>query len=171
MVNMNENIDLCKILKDCPKGWKFWSPMFGEVEFECNYEDKGFINVCLIEDGTERSFVFDATIFLGNIKSKEIMLYPSREQRDWSKFAAPWYKKEKFDPKTLKSFDKVLIFSAGDMKWQCSLFSHYAKEDVPCPFVCIDSFCYQFCIPYNDETKHLVGTTKEAPEYYKYWEE
>ena len=25
-------------------------------------------------------------------------------------------------------------------------------------------------IPYNDETKHLVGTTDEAPEYYRYWE-
>ena len=33
---MNENIDLTKILKDCPKGWKFWSPIFGEVEFEKN---------------------------------------------------------------------------------------------------------------------------------------
>ena len=26
-------------------------------------------------------------------------------------------------------------------------------------------------IPYNDETKHLVGTTDEAPEYYRYWED
>ena len=26
-------------------------------------------------------------------------------------------------------------------------------------------------IPYNDETKHLVGTTDEAPEFYKYWED
>lgn len=30
---MNENIDLTKILKNCPKGWKFWSPIFGEIEF------------------------------------------------------------------------------------------------------------------------------------------
>ena len=30
---MNENIDLTKILKDCPKGWKFWSPIFGDVGF------------------------------------------------------------------------------------------------------------------------------------------
>ena len=87
---MNENIDLTKILKNCPKGWKFWSPIFGEVEFERNYENKDFFNVSLVEDGTEWSFVYDATIFLGNIKSREIMLYPSKEQRDWSKFTAPW---------------------------------------------------------------------------------
>ena len=31
---MNENIDLTKILKDCPKGWKFYSSVFGEVEFK-----------------------------------------------------------------------------------------------------------------------------------------
>ena len=30
---MNENIDLTKILKDCPEGWKFYSSVYGEVEF------------------------------------------------------------------------------------------------------------------------------------------
>ena len=31
---MNENIDLTKILKDCPQGWKLYSSAFGEVEFQ-----------------------------------------------------------------------------------------------------------------------------------------
>ena len=31
---MNENIDLTKILKDCPKGTKFYSPICGEVDFK-----------------------------------------------------------------------------------------------------------------------------------------
>lgn len=30
---MNENIDLTEILKDCPKGWKFYSSVYGDVEF------------------------------------------------------------------------------------------------------------------------------------------
>ena len=30
---------------------------------------------------------------------------------------------------------------------------------------------YTYCIPYNDDTKHLVGTTEEAPEYYRYWKD
>ena len=77
---------------------------------------------------------------------------------------------EKFDPKTFKPFDRVLIFNAEDMNWQCSLFSHYNEKDNPFHFVCIDSFCYQYCIPYNDDTKYLIGTTKEVPEYYRYWE-
>ena len=31
--------------------------------------------------------------------------------------------------------------------------------------------CYGQCIPYNDDTKHLVGTNEEAPEYYRHWED
>lgn len=30
---MNKNIDLIKILKDCPKGTKFYSILYGQVEF------------------------------------------------------------------------------------------------------------------------------------------
>ena len=165
---MNENIDLTKILKNCPKGWKFWSPIFGEVEFERNYENKDFFNVSLVEDGTEWSFVYDATIFLGNIKSREIMLYPSKEQRDWSKFTAPWYKKEKFDPKTLKPFDKVLVRDSDVDVWQCEMFSHFCSRETAYPFFCCGS-PYYYCIPYNSETEHLVGTCNEAPDYYKWW--
>lgn len=164
---MNENIDLTKILKDCPKGWKFWSPIFGEVEFERNYENKDFFNVSLVEDGTEWSFVYDATIFLGNIKSREIMLYPSKEQRDWSKFTAPWYKKDKFDPSTLKPFDKVLVQISRDDIWSVDFFSYYNDEYKKC--ICTGLVYYFYCIPYNDETKDLVGTCDEAPEYYKWW--
>lgn len=164
---MNENIDLTKILKDCPKGWKFWSPIFGEVEFERNYENKGFFNVSLVEDGTEWSFVYDATIFLGNIKSREIMLYPSKEQRDWSKFTAPWYKKDKFDPSTLNPFDKVLVQISRDDIWSVDFFSYYNDEYKKC--ICTGLVHYFYCIPYNDETKDLVGTCNEAPDYYKWW--
>lgn len=164
---MNENIDLTKILKDCPKGWKFWSPIFGEVEFERNYENNNFFNVSLVEDGTEWSFVYDATIFLGNIKSREIMLYPSKEQRDWSKFTAPWYKKDKFDPSTLNPFDKVLVQISRDDIWSIDFFSYYNDEYKKC--ICTGLVHYFYCIPYNDETKDLVGTCNEAPDYYKWW--
>lgn len=33
------------------------------------------------------------------------------------------------------------------------------------------SFVWQRCIPYNDETMHLVNTEKDCPEYYKWWED
>ena len=105
---MNNNINLTKILKNCPCGWKFWSPIFGEVIFAINQESLGCVNVA-IENGDIWSFNADATLTIGNIKSVDIMLYPSREQRDWNKFAAPWYKNEQ------KSTDKIEPrFKVGD---------------------------------------------------------
>ena len=166
---MNENIDLTKILKDCPKGWKFWSPILGEVEFERNYGNKGSINISVTKNGTEWYFTSDAKIMVADITSQEIMIYPSRYLLDWSKFKAPWYKKEKFDPNTLKPFDKVLGRNVSTDKWGCTLFSNI-NVDAAHKFHCVGSY-YKCCIPYNDDTKHLVGTTDEAPEYYKHWEE
>ena len=102
------------------------------------------------------------------------MLFPSKEQRDWSKFTAPWYKKERFDPKTLKAFDKVIIRHDACSEWEASLFSHrfthYGIDDLYA-FRTVTDRCVEDCIPYNDDTKHLVGTTDDAPEYYRYWEE
>ena len=164
---MNENIDLTKILKDCPKGWEFWSPIFGEVKFQCIFQTNVFVNAK--KDGKTWSFSADATFPLGDIKSVEIMLYPSKDQRDWSKFTAPWYKKGKFDPKTLNAFDRVLVRNFKTTKWRCEHFSHF---DVDNYNPCIASGCsYTFCVPYNDDTKHLLGTSDEAPEYYRYWED
>ena len=37
---MNDNIDLTKILKDCPKGTTLYSPIFGDVIFE-RIDDQG----------------------------------------------------------------------------------------------------------------------------------
>ena len=77
-------------------------------------------------------------------------------------------KKPKFNPKTLKPFDKVLVKDFTWENWNCQFFSHISNTKHPYAGICS---IYKMCIPYNDETKHLVGTNKEAPEYYKYWED
>ena len=165
---MNENIDLTKILKNCPKGWEFYSPFMGDVKF---YEVDQKVNtvVVILKSGGLCDFNEDGTIELEGITSDEIMLYPSRDQRDWSKFTAPWYKNEKFDPNTLKPFDRVLTRPLEDERWDINFYS-YTNPNWPWPYTCMDK-SYKYCIPYNDETKHLVGTTDEAPEFYRYWED
>ena len=167
-----EKLDLTKILKNCPKGWKFWSPIFGEVEFEKIAESISVVNLKYVnvkKDNNIWSFYSDATFPIGNIKSDEILLYPNKYQRDWSKFTAPWYKKDKFDPKTLKPFDRLLVRNCRAYKWKCEHFSYFKEgDDYPC--MC-SSNSYAFCVPYNDDTKHLVGTSDEASEYYRYWED
>ena len=162
---MNENIDLTKILKDCPKGWKFFTPICGEVEFK-QMEPSSFYPIIVTTCGTEICFTKEGFYF-SDRDDTECLIFPSREQRDWSKFTAPWYKKDKFDPRTLKPFDKVLIWHCVSGCWKCEIFSHITGK-YTCN--CIDG-TYTHCIPYSDDTKHLVGTADEAPEYYRYWED
>ena len=79
-------------------------------------------------------------------------------------------KKPKFDPKTLQPFDRVLARDYDTCKWKVDFYS-YKEEGNRFPYICMGNNLYKQCIPYNDDTKHLVGTTEEAPEYYKYWED
>ena len=164
---MNKSIDLTKILKNCPKGWKLYTPIFGEVEFASIEGSYNYPIILSLQEGGSAVFSKEGFFFTENI-DVECLLFPSKEQRDWSKFSAPWYKKDKFDPKTLKPFDKVLVKDRDE--WSCNFFSHIRKGSKSYPYVTID-VGNSFCIPYNDDTKYLVGTTEEAPEYYRYWED
>ena len=161
---MNENIDLTEILNDCPKGTKFYTSIFGEVEFDgINYHTIYPIIIRLSENNTE-NLTADGKVY--EYFDGECILFPSREQRSWSKFTAPWIKKERFDPKTLKPYDKVLVRDNIKTPWICDHFSYINHANI-----CITTDRCKYCIPYNDDTKHLVGTNDEAPEYYRYWED
>ena len=89
---MNENIDLTKILKDCPAGWKFYSSAFGEVEFQ--QIEIGSVHPIIINLKTGLTEKITSSGKLLDLYDVECTLFPSREQRDWNKFTAPWYKKE-----------------------------------------------------------------------------
>lgn len=78
--------------------------------------------------------------------------------------------KEKFDPKTLKPFDKVIVKDYPASYWNCDFFSRVDDSTSNHKFITI-GYAYKFCIPYNDDTKHLIGTTDDAPEFYRYWED
>ena len=164
---MNENIDLTKILKDCPKGTELYSTIHGEVTLiDSNDTSQHYPISVRLNDKTVEIFTSEGKLL--NKFDGECILFPSREQRDWSKFTAPWYKKEKFDPKTLQPFDKVIACFTDQSIWRCGLFSCFI-ENANLIRCCGEAY-YKYCIPYNDDTKHLVGTTEEAPEYYRYWE-
>ena len=165
-----QELNLCEVLKYCPQGETFWSPMFDNVTLvDIDQEAK---NIKVLTKGQYPwNINNDGTITIDGDTRPEIMLYPSREQRDWAKVKYE-KKKERFNPQTLKPFDRVLCQPDNFSKWQCNLFSHihpdYKNLDYPVHGM-TDTFMY--CIPYNDETKHLLDTTDEAPEFYRYWED
>ena len=160
---MNENLNLVEILKDCPKGTKLYSTVFGEVKLEEVKENSKYPITVKTKIECFESFTSNGR-WMKNYDG-ECLLFPSKEQRDWSKFKP---KQPKFGPNTLKAFDKVLARDIEEDSWRCTFFSHIRRKEYK--YAATDC-AYKYCIPYNDDTKHLVGTSDEAPEYYRYWED
>ena len=153
---MNENINLCQILKDCPKGTKLWSPIWGDITFEKIDAFDGLVYV-LKHKGVH--------IILNNGKfdaDGECIIFPSKDQRDWSKFKAPI---KRFNPEEFKPFDKVLLRIDEKDIWQPDFFGYKDGNCITCV-----TYGNVRCIPYNEETKHLAGKRDDCPEYYKWWD-
>ena len=167
---MNENLNLVEILKDCPKGTKLYSTIYGEVTFNKIEEDKGYPITFTINNREDIISVASDGRHLLDFDG-DCTLFPSREQRDWSKFKIK-SNKPKFDPRTLQPFDKVLV-RTGTRSYHMWLpdFISMPPNDIDETVLCITTNDVVMAIPYNEETKHLVGTNKEAPEFYRYWED
>ena len=171
---MNEYLDLVEILKGCPKGTELYSTVYGKVQFErINNYDSYPIEIKFLNKFTNPSVISAYLAKDGRCRSSydgECTLLPAKDQRDWSKFERFWNKPkvEKFDVNTLQPFDKVLTRCDDSEKWDIDLFGYF--DNIYKGVCCLDAHL-QMCIPYNDETKHLVGTKKDCPDYYKWWEE
>ena len=161
-----KELNLCEILKGCPKGTRLWSPVYGNVYLkeikQCSgapirLEAAGFPDIPVYSDGR-----------FYDIEGTECIIYPSKENRDWSTWKNPKPKVERFDPKTFEPFDKVLVRDYCEDVWRADIFDSIYPGVRKDSMRCIGRNWYQ-CIPYNDDTKHLVGTTDDAPEYYRYW--
>lgn len=234
---MENKINIAEILKDCPKGMKLYSPIYGEIELWKMYSNSAY--PIWIATGIDRkgNFTSDGRLY-EKYPSAECLLFPSSEMRDWTKFfkrgdvvyikeannvtdyaifeswknddytefnASIFYSnksgfaerkvctaklytkandilkaklitfieqhyKGKYNPETLqvepvkpecpfKSFDKVLVRNNDEMVWRADYFSHYKdNKDYHYCYCCIGN-SYRDCIPFNDQTAHLLGTT------------
>lgn len=164
---MNENINLEEILKDCPEGTKLYTPLTGVVRFKHIDKNNVYSIVASLTgdlDNTAIRFTKEGKYYPN---MGECTIFPSKEQRDWSKFVI---NKPKFNPQTLQPFDKVLVRYYTGKKWEAGLFSHPLVQRGEQGFV-VNSNFHIYVVPYNDDTKHLVGTSDDAPEFYRYWEE
>lgn len=249
---MNETLNLVEILKDCPKGTKLWSPLCGDCELFMIEHGEDFpvvVYVPAINRGIR--FTEDGKYFKnGGV----CVLFPSREQLDWSNFQRPfkdgdviyvetktsrWVSifnnesekqiftytdynldenkfysadyeemalclhkailekrfateeekqklfqaikdnghkwnavtktleklvEPKFDPATLKPFDRVLVRDAQTDKWRIGFFEKIDTEE---PKYDTAYSSYRHCIPYLHDTKHLLGKAEMEPEYYQ----
>ena len=63
-----------------------------------------------------------------------------------------------------KMGDRVMVRDLNNEKWLLRIFDHY-DEDLMCKYCCEDDVeSYMQCIPYNEHTWKLLGTTDEYKE-------
>lgn len=153
-------LDLVKILKDCPRGIKLYSTVHGEVTLEDVVESGTDYPIKTDHPWGKAEFAHNGKYY--NEYGGECVLFPSKDQRDWSKFEIPV---QEFDYSTLQPFDKVLVRDGDCQCWRCAFFSCMLSNGMLCE-------CrWGQGIPYNDETKHLLGTCDIPDEKYIWWEE
>lgn len=126
-----QKLNLCEILKHCPNGELFWSPLLGDVKLYDIDEEAKTVDVTT-KDLATWEINADGTITINEVTSPEIMLYPSREQRDWTKVK---YEKKKL-PKTWEKFCEdyprkkdEAYFDIGSQICICEQDSDYRDKD------------------------------------------
>lgn len=209
----NQELNLVKLLKDCPKGTKFYSPIFGEVEFQCVTENK-FPIIVEGKHSIQEMFMSDGRYI--NLSNAECLLFPSKDQRDWNIWKQEQDKKKvcplkvgdhvidnrdntlniitrvidkdnvearfidgiisihlttdnltkiyKYPISRFLPFDRVLVRDTDTGTWMPDFYGSKCDEY----YGCVGGVSTQ-CVPYNEETKHLLGTTEKAPEFYINW--
>lgn len=150
-----------------------YSNLVGNEVFIAKIEEKGILysyvymdiyNKVLNTDKDE-TFSISGCIYNGNIRlatdSEKQQLFSAleKEGKRWNpdtKSIEDLSKGYEF-----KAFDKVLVRDFDDKEWKADFFSHNRLvDDSYYRFSCVGNM-WRHCIPYNEETKHLLGTTDE----------
>lgn len=81
---MENKINVAELLKDCPKGMELYSPIFGNVYLE---KIRPYLAVVVSTSNKQKEeFLYDGRFGING----ECMLFPSKENRDWSTFQRPF---------------------------------------------------------------------------------
>lgn len=159
-------MNIATILKKCPKGTKLYSPIYGKLELiGVDYSQVYPITCTPLEANSSREIELEDEVafteygrYLRSYPNSECLLFPSEDQRDWSKFVVPdkVHDKEPDQGHQFKPFERVLVRDGDFNKWEINFFSHIDEEG---DYFCIRSYWKQ-CIPYEGN-EHLLGTNND----------
>ena len=115
-----EKINIAELLKDCPKGMELYSPIFGEV-----YLDKIRPHLAIVvTTNKERGDIKEEFFYDGRYGiNGECMLFPSKDQQDWSKFQRPF---KDGDAVTYKLRGSLIAFIYKERTSTMLVKSHFA---------------------------------------------
>ena len=139
-------INIAELLKICPKGTKLYSPICGEVTLESVCLEEEYPIYVSITSSSVIAFTKDGKYF--NRADAECILFPSKDNRYWSTFVPPC---------GIKPYDKVVV-RRKHSAWYVDFFLFYNSD-----YVNDDDMGkkYSECLPYNEETAKLIGTTDD----------
>ena len=147
--NNNNNVSAIGIFKKLAKSSHEDYVVFGPKEL--SYDEGGWLldNIRLATEA-EKQRLFDAL------------------KKDGKRWNAEKKCIEDIKPEcTLNPFDKVLARDNNSAEWRNDFFGYYSEQSYY-KYICVGRSIKQ-CIPYNDETKHLLGTSDDCPYKYKTW--
>lgn len=84
---MENKINIAEILRDCPRGIELYSPLCGKCVFD--RLNMGTI-ICKKQNTQEITFTSEGYYMIPVFDNCECMIFPSKDQRDWSKFQRPF---------------------------------------------------------------------------------
>lgn len=145
------------------------------VHYYCHYE----LDDC---DVDERFGIAMPDSTIGSTADRGIHFRPAHQQEkhllldEIAKSGYRWDEDKKelrkiqphYDIANFKPFDKVLCRGHNRQAWRPSLYGCYDTSGKYPMFVCATANYLQ-CIPFNDKTKHLLGTTDMCPEEFINW--
>lgn len=147
---MEQKLNIAEILKNKPRGTKLYSMIHGKCSFEAVTDEIFKINFCTSKFGLTQSGECTLIKFGNMYDGGECIIFPSKEMRDWSKFA--WKKGD------------VLVSMEGSK----ILFDKWANEDYTKFLgkikVLGNSHCY-------DTANYSLASKEEALEFIKSVEE
>lgn len=143
-------MNIAEILKNCPKGTKLYSPLAGEVVLTDIHLNTSFPIETLDSKGSTLIFTKEGHYFI-NTPEAECMLFPSRDNRDWSTFKNP------NDHKIFRPGQRVLVIRQlfDHYYWTVSHYSHYMNNK---HILCDGSSCWDSCILPLKGNEKKIGT-------------
>lgn len=171
-------MNIAELLKKyAKKGDILYSRFLGDVEYvrvDPGFENSPGFELIIVQEPNEGTiyYLYNDGRYR---KTGEVDLFPSKDQRDWNK----WVEEKESEPQSSKStpppfvtmllpFDKVLVRNNLCANWVCELFDHVNSLYHEKPWVTLAGTRWKYCIPFNNETKHLVGTSNEPNEDFFY---
>ena len=155
-------MNIANLLKYCPKGTQLYSLVHGKVILDKVVDDSTYpIIVFVNKDGYE-NFSSEGLLYKCYTDS-ECILYPSKEQRDWSKFRLPVKRGDVMMSITTKcAFIASGVIISGRLEYICGI-NMQDNLQIVCDHSNSTIWTSDFCIPASKEAKKkLFDKIEEA---------